>query len=174
MTIGNWQVDENATHQSEVGCKKLLHCCYILFSVLFQTKSSLVWKVTPKNCVQFSKPIPVWFGKKKIDFARRRFQTKFRLVWKILMTIVNVLKIPNQYQFGLEKSLTIANALNLEPIPVLLCKISFQKVKTLKHTNTRLTDKYVRILAKSDVLEEQRLRANFEVNICDKDGLTNL
>jgi len=25
----------------------------------------------------------------------------------------------------LEKSLTIANALNLEPIPVLLCKISF-------------------------------------------------
>ena len=59
-------------------------------------------KVTPKNCIQFSKPIPVWFGKKKNDFARRRFQTKFRLVWKILMTIVNVLKIPNQIQFGLD------------------------------------------------------------------------
>ena len=82
-------------------------------------------KDTPKNCIRFSKPIPVWFGKKKIVFARRRFQTKFRLVWKILMTIVNVLKVPNQSQFGLEKSLTIANALNLEPIPVLFCKISF-------------------------------------------------
>ena len=74
------------------------------YSVSF-SKPNPVWfgKVTPKNCVQFSKPIPVWFGKKKIDFARRRFQTKFRLVWKILMTIINVLKIPNQYQFGLEK-----------------------------------------------------------------------
>ena len=41
------------------------------------------------------------------------------------MTIVNVLKIPNQIQFGLEKSLTNANALNLEPIPVLICNISF-------------------------------------------------
>ena len=38
------------------------------------------------------------------------------------MIIVNVLKIPNQIQFGLEQSLTIANALNLEPIPVLFCK----------------------------------------------------
>ena len=41
------------------------------------------------------------------------------------MTIVNVLKIPNQIQFGLEKSLTNAKALNLEPIPVLICNISF-------------------------------------------------
>ena len=41
------------------------------------------------------------------------------------MTIVNVLKIPNQIQFGLEKSLTIANALNLEPILVSFYKISF-------------------------------------------------
>ena len=85
-----------------------------------------VWfgKVTPKKCVGFSKPIPVWFGKKKTDFARRRFQTKFRLVWKILTTIANALKIPNQIQSGLEKLLTIANALNLGPIPVLFCKIS--------------------------------------------------
>ena len=90
------------------------------------------------------------------------------------MTIVNVLKIPNQIQFGLEKSLTIANALNLEPIPVLLCKISFQKGKTLKHTSTRLINNYVKILAESDDLEEQRLEANFEVNIFGKDGLTNL
>ena len=89
------------------------------------------------------------------------------------MTIVNVLKIPNQIQFGLEKSLTIANALNLEPFPVLFCKFSFQKGKTLKHTSTRLTNNYVKILAKSDVLEEQRLKANF-VNICDKDGLAIL
>ena len=35
------------------------------------------------------------------------------------MTIVNVLKIPNPIQFGLEISLTIANALNREPISVL-------------------------------------------------------
>ena len=83
----------------------MLHCRYILFSALFQTKSSLAWKSFTQK-LQFSKPIPVWFGKIKTDFARRRFQTKFRLVWKILMTIVNVLKIPNQIQFGLEKSLT--------------------------------------------------------------------
>ena len=89
------------------------------------------------------------------------------------MTIVNVLKIPNQIQFGLEKSLTIANALNLEPIPVLFCKVSFQKEKTLKYTSTRLTNNYVKILAKSGVFEKQHLKANF-VNICDKDGLTNL
>ena len=57
------------------------------------------------HSVPFSKPIPVWFGKKNWDFARRIFQTKFRLVWKILMTIVNVLKITNQIKFGLEKSL---------------------------------------------------------------------
>ena len=183
-----------------------LHCSYILFSVLFQTKSSLVWKsytqklrrifqtnsslvwkekklilqdtdskpnsdrfgnfvkalkipnqiqfgleisstnanalvwfgkVTPKNCVRFSKPIPVWFGKIKTDFARHRFQTKFRLVWKILMTIVNVLKIPNQVQFGLEQSLTIANALNLEPIPVLFWKSYFRKGK---HSNIQVQD----------------------------------
>ena len=105
-------------------CKQCIAATF--YSVSF-SKPNPVWfgKVTPKNCVQFSKPIPVWFGKKKNDFARRRFQTKFRLVWKILMTIVNVLKIPNQIQFGLEKSLSIANALNLEPIPVLFCKISF-------------------------------------------------
>ena len=36
------------------------------------------------------------------------------------MTIVNVLKIPNQIEFGLEKSLAIANVLNLESIPVLI------------------------------------------------------
>ena len=102
-----------------------MQCSYILFSVLFQTKSSLVWKSytqTSRTIFQTNSSL-VW--KEKNDFARRRFQTKFRLVWKILMTIVNVLKIPNQIQFGLEKSLTIANALNLEPIPVLFCKISF-------------------------------------------------
>ena len=81
------------------------HCSAARFHSVSFSKPNPVWfgKVTPKNCLRFSKPIPVWFGNKKIDFARRRFQTKFRLVWKILMTIVNVLKIPNQYQFGLEK-----------------------------------------------------------------------
>ena len=49
------------------------------------------------------------------------------------MTIVNVLKIPNQIQFGLEKSLTIANALNLEPIPVLFWKSHLRKGKTQTH-----------------------------------------
>ena len=100
-------------------------CYAATFHSVSFSKPNPVWfgKVTLKNCIQFSKPIPVWFGKKKIDFARRIFQTKFRMVWKILMTIINVLKIPNQYQFGLEKSLTIANTLNLKPIPVLLCKI---------------------------------------------------
>ena len=83
-------------------------CSEATFHSVSFSKPNPVWfgKDTPKKCVGFSKPIPVWFGKKKWNFARRRFQTKFRLVWKILMTIVNVLKIPNQIQFGLEKSLT--------------------------------------------------------------------
>ena len=72
-------------------------CTAATFHSVSFSKPNPVWfgKVTPKNCVQFSKPIPVWFGKKKIDFARHRFQTKFRLVWDNLMTIVNFLKIPN-------------------------------------------------------------------------------
>ena len=44
---------------------------------------------------------------------------------EILMTIVKALKIPNQIQFGLENSLNNANALNLEPIPVLIFNMSF-------------------------------------------------
>ena len=73
-------------------------CPAATFHSVSFSKPNLVWfgKVTPKNCAGFSKPIPVWFGKKKTDFARRRFQTKFKLVWKILMIIVNVMKIPNQ------------------------------------------------------------------------------
>ena len=97
-----------------------LHWCYISFSVLFQTNSSLVWKrytLKMRRIFQTNSSL-VW--KEKIDFARCRFQTKFRLVWKILMTIVDVLKIPNQIEFGLEKSLAIANVLNLESIPVLI------------------------------------------------------
>ena len=90
-----------------------VHRAATFYSVSF-SESNPVWfgKVTPKNCIRFSKPIPVRFGKKKNDFARRRFQTKFRLVWKILMTIVNVLKITNQIKFGLEKSLTEYSVLN--------------------------------------------------------------
>ena len=42
----------------------------------------------------------------------------------------------------------------------------------MSHTSTRLTNNYVKIFAKSFVLEEQHLKANF-VNICGKDGLTN-
>ena len=78
----------------------VLHGSYISFSV--QTGFGLE-KLNPKIAYDF--PNQFQFGlEKKIDFARRRFQTKFRLVWKILMTIINVLKIPNQIQFGLEKS----------------------------------------------------------------------
>ena len=86
---------------------EISQCTAATFHSVSFSKPNPVWfgKVTPKNCLKFSKPIPVWFGKKKNDFARGRFQTKFRLVWKILMTIVNVLKIPNHIQFGLEKSL---------------------------------------------------------------------
>ena len=101
------------------------HCGYILFSVLFQTKSSLVWKSYTQKLRTIFQTNSRLVCKEKNNFTRRRFQTKFRLVWKILMIIVNVLKIPNQIQFGLEQSLTIANALNLEPIPVLFCKVSF-------------------------------------------------
>ena len=54
---------------------------YIFFSVLFQTKYSLVWKRYTLKCVGFSKTIPVWFGTKKIDFANHIFQTQFRLLW---------------------------------------------------------------------------------------------
>ena len=46
------------------------------------------------------------------------------------MTIVNVLKIPNQIQFGLEQSYTIANALNLEPIPVLYGNLILERDNT--------------------------------------------
>merc|ERR1711994_678366 len=62
-------------------------------------------KLHPKIAYNFSNQFQFGLERKKIDFTRRNFQTKFRLVWKILMTIINVLKIPNQIQFGLEKSL---------------------------------------------------------------------
>ena len=67
--------------------KHILVCSAATFYSVSFSKPNPVWfgKVTLKNCVRFSKPIPVWFGKKKIHFARCRFQTKFRLVWEILM-----------------------------------------------------------------------------------------
>ena len=76
----------------------LIDCNAATFHSVSFSKPNPVWfgKDTPKKCVGFSKPIPVWFGKKNWYFARRRFQTKFRLVWKKLMTIVNLMKIPNQ------------------------------------------------------------------------------
>ena len=83
-----------------------MHCCYILNSVRFQTKSSLVWKSDSKNVVtifqtkpslvwklkmlsQISKPNPVWFG----NFLCRicggnKFQTKSSLVWKFSKLIL--------------------------------------------------------------------------------------
>ena len=91
-----WQLEmSSGTTLKTVKC--FYHCTDATFHSVSFSKTNPVWfgKVMPKNCVRFSKPIPVWFGKKKIDFARRIFQSKFILVWKILMTIVNVLKIPN-------------------------------------------------------------------------------
>ena len=57
------------------------HCGYILFCVHFQTNSSLVWKKIQNFDDSFSKPIPVWFGK-KLQFWRLVFQTNSSLVWK--------------------------------------------------------------------------------------------
>ena len=57
------------------------HWRYILFCVHFQTNSSLVWKIIQNFDDSFSKPIPVWFGK-KLQFWRLVFQTNSSLVWK--------------------------------------------------------------------------------------------
>ena len=58
-----------------------VHCSYISFSVLFQIKSSLVWKSYTKKLrtIFQTNSTLVW---KKIDFASRRIQTNFGLVWK--------------------------------------------------------------------------------------------
>ena len=134
-----WLLADNTLQHPQEEKVAQNRCTAARFHSVSFSKPNPVWfgKVTPENWAQFSKPIPIWFGKKKIDFARRIFQSKSRLVWKILMTIVNVLKIPNQIQFGLEKSLTIANALNLEPIPVLFWKSHFRKGK---HSNIQVQD----------------------------------
>ena len=58
-----------------------VHCSYILFCVHSQTNSSLVWKKNQNFDDLFSKPIPVWFGK-KLQFWRLVFQTNSSLVWK--------------------------------------------------------------------------------------------
>ena len=60
---------------------RCVHCSYILFCVHFQTNSSLVWKKIQNFDDSFSKPIPVWFGK-KLQFWRFVFQTNSSLVWK--------------------------------------------------------------------------------------------
>ena len=62
---------------------KPLQCSYISFSVLFQTKSSLVWKRYTQK-------------------MRRIFQTNSSLVWKEKMEFCKT-QIPNQIQIGLEK-----------------------------------------------------------------------
>ena len=59
----------------------VVQCSYILFCVHFQTNSSLVWKKNQNFDDLFSKPIPVWFGK-KLQFWRLVFQTNSSLVWK--------------------------------------------------------------------------------------------
>ena len=59
-----------------------LQCSYISFSVLFQTKSSLVWKRYTKK-------------------MRRIFQTNSSLIWKEKLVFCKT-QIPNQIQIGLE------------------------------------------------------------------------
>ena len=49
-------------------------------------------KLRPTNPWNFPNLFQIGLKRKKNDFEGLRFQTKFRLVWKILMTIVNVLK----------------------------------------------------------------------------------
>ena len=108
------------------------HCrVAILYSAAFSKPNPVfcLEKLHPKNAKIFQTySCLVW---DEIDFARRRFQTKCRLVCKILMTIKNVLNIPNQIQFGLEKSLTLANALN--QFQFYIAKSHFRKGK---HSNT--------------------------------------
>ena len=59
-----------------------MHCCYISFRVLFQTKSSLVWKSYTQK-------------------LRTIFQTNSSLVWKEKNWFCKT-QIPNQIQIGLE------------------------------------------------------------------------
>ena len=59
-----------------------MHCSYISFSVLFQTKSSLVWKSYTQK-------------------LRTIFQTNSSLVWKEKNWFCKT-QIPNQIQIGLE------------------------------------------------------------------------
>ena len=80
-----------------------MHYRYILFSVLFQTKSSLVWKSYTQKLRLIFKPIPVWFGKKKIDLKDADSKPNSDWFGKFDdLTIVNALKIPNKIYFGLE------------------------------------------------------------------------
>ena len=84
-------------------CCSTFYSAAIFHSVSF-SKPNPVWFriVTPKNCIWFSKLIPVWFGKKKMVLQNAdskpnsdwfgkfwwplslswKFQTKFSLVWK--------------------------------------------------------------------------------------------
>ena len=66
---------------SQLSQQRAWQCRYILFCVHFQTNSSLVWKKIQNFDDSFSKPIPVWFGK-KLQFWRFVFQTNSSLVWK--------------------------------------------------------------------------------------------
>ena len=129
-------------------------CSYILFSVLFQTKSSLVWKSYTQK-------------------LRTIFQNNSSLVWKEKKWFCNT-QIPNQIQIGLENFDDHCQCPeNSKPISVwfgtiidyyqrlepwtnssFISEILIKKGKTLKHTSTRLTNNYVKVLAKSNVLEE--------------------
>ena len=82
------------------------YCSYILISVRFQTKSSLVWKSDSKNVViifqtkpslvwklkmlsQISKPNPVWFGNFWCQICGgNKFHIKSSLVWKFSKLIL--------------------------------------------------------------------------------------
>ena len=108
-----------------------MHCSYISFSVLFQTKSSLVWKSYTQKLRAISKPNPVWFGKKKLilqDADSKPNSDWFGNFFDQCQRPEN--SKPNSFWFGK----IIDYCQRLQPIPVLFCKISFQKGKTLKHT----------------------------------------
>ena len=81
-------------------------------------------KLNPENALDF--PNQLQFGLERKKSILQDADSKPNSDWfGTLLTIVNAQKFPNQIQFGLEKSLTNANALNLEHIPVLFCNVSF-------------------------------------------------
>ena len=104
-----------------------LQFCYITFSILFQNKSSLIWKsYTQKNRRVFKTNYSLVWKKNPGHIL----QTKFRLVWKILMTIVNVLKIQTNFSLVRINHWLLQMSWTLNQFQFYLIKSHFKKGKT--------------------------------------------